>query len=122
MVRTVSQETYAGTAGGRNEVDFMNGVAYQKHVGRKNLKKLNVGDSGWTQIAYGHCHIVALSTKGEVFTWGRGDMLGHDDEMDRDIPSKVEKLSGQTIIKVACGRLHTAAVTSEGKVFTWYVQ
>ena len=99
--------------------------------------------SHWTQIACGRCHTVALSSKGEVFTWGRGDLgcLGHGgvlkrlrmireddwlqpiyhpaDESDRYVPTKVMSLSGETIVKVACGTDHTMALTEYGKLLGW---
>ena len=90
----------------------------------RNPTKLSAGDSGgWTQIACGWCHTVALSPKGKVCTWGRGDIgqLGHGDGRSRNVPTKVESLSRETIVKVACGYCHTATVTSTGKLITWYV-
>ena len=90
----------------------------------RNPTKLNDDDiGGWTQIACGGCHTIGLSPNGEVFTWGRGanGQLGHGDRNNRNVPTKVESLSRETIVKVACGDEHTAAVTSEGKLLTWYV-
>ena len=89
-----------------------------------NPSKLNDDDIGvWTQIACGGSHTVALSPKGEVFTWGHGNygQLGHGDRESRNVPTKVESLSQETIVKVSCGLYHTAAVTSTGKLLTWYV-
>ena len=107
--------------------------------------------SHWTQIACGFRHTVALSSRGEVFTWGehghdeRG-CLGHGDdedeydkaaaarreearngntiffiiyESDRYVPTKVRRLSGETIVKVACGDGRTLALAESGKLFEW---
>ena len=90
----------------------------------RNPTKLNVGDiGGWTQIACGEHHTVALSPNGEVFTWGCGfhGGLGHGDRMRKNVPTKVESLSRETIVKIACGYCHTAVLTSTGKLLTWYV-
>ena len=89
-----------------------------------NPTKLNDNDiGGWTQIACGYYHTVALSPNGEVFTWGLNlnGQLGHGDRKDRNVPTKVESLSRETIVKVACGCDHTAAVTSTGNLLAWYV-
>ena len=86
--------------------------------------KLIVDNISWTQIACGYEHTVALSSNGEVFTWGdnfRGE-LGHGDgqiNKKKCVPTKVESLTGLRIVKVACGRIHTAAITDEGKLLTW---
>lgn len=84
--------------------------------------KLNVDDIvGWTQIEFGNFHTVAISTDGEVFTWGLGEQgqLGYGGIESRNVPTKVGSLCGEKIVKVACGGWHTAAVTVTGKLFTW---
>ena len=84
---------------------------------------LNVPNTTWTQVACGLFHTAAVSSDGEVFTWGYGyyGQLGHGDRKDRTVPTKVEIPGGEAIVKVACGDEHTAAVTATGKCFTWYV-
>ena len=97
-------------------------VPYVKYI--RNPRKLNANDGcGWTQIACVAWHTVALSHNGDIFTWGCGDVgqLGHGDGKNRNVPTKVESLSRETIVKVACGLFHTAVVTSTGKLLTWYV-
>ena len=87
-------------------------------------KQVNADTISWAQIECGPFHTVALSTDGEVYTWGCGGAgeLGHGDYTERNVPTKVESLSGETIVKIACGMMHTAALTSEGKLLTWYVR
>ena len=79
----------------------------------------------WTQIVGGHCHTVALTKEGEVFTWGTSNhygQLGHGDyDGHRLIPTKVESLDGLVIVKIACGGDHTIAITDDGDTYTWYV-
>ena len=86
--------------------------------------KLSVPDIPWAQVACGLCHTAALSSNGEVFTWGSGNWgrLGHGDQNHRFVPTKVEIPGGERIVKVSCGDYHTAAVTASGKLFTWYVR
>ena len=83
--------------------------------------ELDVENIEWAQIACGGDFTAAVSSNGEVITWGRGGALGHGDGEDRIVPTKVEMLSGETIVKVACNHVHMAAVSSRGKLFTWYV-
>ena len=83
----------------------------------------NIVNICWTQVECGGEHTVALSSNGEVFTWGRNSFgeLGHGDTKERHVPTKVESLSGKRIVKVACGTNHTVAVTATGELLTWYV-
>ena len=84
----------------------------------------NVGNIlTWTQVVCGGLHSAALSSNGEVYTWGWGiwGVLGHSDGMSRNEPTKVESLSRERIVKIACGSTHTVALTAAGEVFTWYV-
>ena len=104
---------------GKNQFGQL-GFGYES-LGKENPTKINIDNVTWTQIACGDSHTVAISTKGEVFTWGHGshDELGHGDDIDRNVPTKVEGLSGEVVVKVACGDCHTSALTAGGKVFTW---
>ena len=74
----------------------------------------------WTQIVNGENHKVGLTANGEVYTWGH--KLGHRDENQRDIPTKVTSLNGVIVTQVACGQSHSAALTDKGDLFTWYVR
>lgn len=51
-------------------------------------------------IACGESHSMALSKKGEVFTWGGGQLgqLGHGDFLRQNLPLKVENLTQEIII------------------------
>lgn len=76
------------------------------------------GDSSitqWAQIAIGGGHHAALSTDGEVFTWGRNA------SERRKAPRKVQALAGEKVIKVLCGHEYTVALTASGKLFSWGV-
>ena len=97
------------------------GDAVAKNKKVKNPKKINVGNILWAQIVCGDFHTIALSWNGEVFTWGNGGLgrLGHGDLNNRNVPTKVQNLSKEKIVKVACGKYHSAALSSTGKLFTW---
>ena len=77
----------------------------------------------WTQIVGAVEHTVALTNEGKVFTWGDNDYgaLGHGDNEERHIPTKVKSLDGLFIVKIACGAWHTVALTDKGDTYTWYV-
>jgi alpha-tubulin suppressor-like RCC1 family protein len=88
------------------------------------LLDTNTGDKlEWIQIECGGLHTVGLTKKGEVFSWGANysGQLGHGDEKDRTIPTKVESLDGIVIIKISCGSTFTVALTDKGEILTWYV-
>ena len=79
--------------------------------------------STWAQIACGNYYTAAVSSNGDLFTWGYGwyGQLGHGNKTDRHAPTKVEIPGGEAVVKVAYGLWHTAAVTATGKLLTWYV-
>ena len=86
--------------------------------------KLNAPhDTAWIQIVCGKYHTAAVSSNGDLYTWGSGrkGRLGHGNKTDRHAPTKVKIPGGEAVVKVACGHQHTAAVTRTGKLFTWYV-
>ena len=75
------------------------------------------------QVAAGSDHTVALSSEGEVFTFGRNKFgqLGHGDmacESER-IPRRVDALVGRRVVQVAASSSHTAVLTCDGEVFTF---
>ncbi|WRX19967.1 Regulator of chromosome condensation [Theobroma cacao] len=77
-----------------------------------------------TQVSCGEYHTAAISEKGEVYTWGLGNMgqLGHSSLQSGDkelLPRRVVALDGICIKDVACGGVHTCALTSEGALYAW---
>ena len=62
----------------------------------------------------------ALTAKGRVYTWGKGDnfRLGHGQEDHVRFPRLVEELNG-TVVDLAVGLMHVVAVTKEGKLYGW---
>ena len=73
----------------------------------------------WSQMSFGNELSVAVTPKGEVFTWGNGEVgsLGHGTNNDVMRPKQVMSLLGKKVIQVSCSN-HTAVVTSEGHLFT----
>jgi len=66
------------------------------------------------QVACGFQHTVALTSKGDVFTWGQGKCgaLGHGDFTEKKIPERVQGLG--KITKISCGSEYTMALNEEG--------
>ena len=71
-------------------------------------------------IACGESHSLALTDKGEVYTWGGGQLgqLGHGDCLRQSLPLKVANLE-EKIVAISGGKRHSAALTGEGKLYTW---
>ncbi|KAJ0968612.1 hypothetical protein J5N97_025529 [Dioscorea zingiberensis] len=75
-------------------------------------------------VACGEYHTCAISTTGDLFTWGDGThntgLLGHGTDVSHWIPKRVSgPMEGLQILSVACGTWHSALVTLNGKVFTF---
>ncbi|CAL0302833.1 unnamed protein product [Lupinus luteus] len=72
-------------------------------------------------VALGGLHSVALTSAGEVFTWGYGGFgaLGHA-VYHRELFPRLVKGSWDGIIKhIATSGTHTAAVTESGELYIW---
>lgn len=63
-------------------------------------------------IASGSYHVAVLTSKNEVYTWGKGanGRLGHGDVEDRKAPTLVEALKDRHVKYIACGSNYTAAI------------
>ncbi|XP_021804640.1 E3 ubiquitin-protein ligase HERC2-like isoform X1 [Prunus avium] len=75
-------------------------------------------------VACGEYHTCAVSTSGDLFTWGDGThnagLLGHGTDVSHWIPKRVTgPLEGLQVLSVACGAWHSALATSSGKMFTF---
>ncbi|XP_010522423.1 PREDICTED: ultraviolet-B receptor UVR8 [Tarenaya hassleriana] len=72
-------------------------------------------------IALGGLHSVALTNKGDVFTWGYGGFgaLGHSVYHRELIPQRVEGPWGCKISRIATSGTHTAAITESGELYMW---
>uniref|UniRef100_A0A3B3D0M2 E3 ubiquitin-protein ligase HERC2 n=1 Tax=Oryzias melastigma TaxID=30732 RepID=A0A3B3D0M2_ORYME len=69
-------------------------------------------------------HFLALSSNGEVYSWGCGDggRLGHGDayvEEPTVIAAFSGKQTGKQVIEIACGSTYSAAITADGELYTW---
>nr|GLL32479.1 uncharacterized protein LOC109152407 [Ipomoea trifida]GMD21464.1 PH, RCC1 and FYVE domains-containing protein 1 [Ipomoea batatas]GMD23044.1 PH, RCC1 and FYVE domains-containing protein 1 [Ipomoea batatas]GMD24460.1 PH, RCC1 and FYVE domains-containing protein 1 [Ipomoea batatas]GME04301.1 PH, RCC1 and FYVE domains-containing protein 1 [Ipomoea batatas] len=64
------------------------------------------------EIACGAYHVAVLTSRTEVFTWGKGanGRLGHGDMDDRNSPTLVEALKDKQVKSIACGSNFTAVI------------
>ncbi|KFK32945.1 hypothetical protein AALP_AA6G309800 [Arabis alpina] len=64
------------------------------------------------EVACGAYHVAVLTSRNEVFTWGKGanGRLGHGDLEDRNAPTLVDGLKERHVKYVACGSNFTAAI------------
>lgn len=71
------------------------------------------------QISGGGEHWLALTTTGEVWTWGVNEygQLGDGSRTDQLRPERVEGLSN--VVAVAAGARHSVALTADGVVHVW---
>lgn len=72
-------------------------------------------------VALGGLHSVALTSAGEVFTWGYGGFgaLGHSVYTRELFPRLVKGTWEGTIKHIATSGAHTAAVTESGDLYIW---
>lgn len=64
------------------------------------------------EIACGAYHVAVLTSRTEVYTWGKGanGRLGHGNIDDRNSPTLVEALKDKQVKSIACGANFTAAI------------
>ncbi|KAJ0409787.1 hypothetical protein ATCC90586_005354 [Pythium insidiosum] len=72
-------------------------------------------------ISAGVAHNAAVSSAGEIFTWGNGadGQLGHQVAESEWVPREVQFFRGITMSAVKCGAKHTVAVSRTGVVYAW---
>jgi alpha-tubulin suppressor-like RCC1 family protein len=66
-------------------------------------------------------HCVALTSRGNVFSWGNGRdfQLGHGDIRDHDTPRIIQSMEGMEVIDVTLGELFSVALTKAGEIWYW---
>ncbi|KAF0893604.1 hypothetical protein E2562_028018 [Oryza meyeriana var. granulata] len=75
-------------------------------------------------VACGEFHTCAVTTAGELYTWGDGThnvgLLGHGTDVSHWIPKRISgALDGLQVANVSCGTWHTALITTMGQLFTF---
>ncbi|KAE8731548.1 hypothetical protein F3Y22_tig00002799pilonHSYRG00132 [Hibiscus syriacus] len=62
------------------------------------------------EISCGAYHVAVLTSRSEVFTWGRGAKLGHGDIEDRKTPTLGEALRDKHVKNIPCGSNFTSSI------------
>ncbi|XP_010440480.1 PREDICTED: uncharacterized protein LOC104723774 [Camelina sativa] len=64
------------------------------------------------EISCGDHHVAVLTSRSEVFTWGKGSngRLGHGDKEDRKTPTLVEALKERHVKSIECGSNFTSSI------------
>jgi len=77
------------------------------------------------QVSLGNSHSSALSTNGQIFTWGKNfyGQLGDGTTTEKFVPTKITSqfslTSGDKIIQVSLGYSFSTALTTNGQLFMW---
>ncbi|KAI3816471.1 hypothetical protein L1987_16169 [Smallanthus sonchifolius] len=99
------------------------GHGTEKDFGRPRLVEF-LAVTNVDYVACGEFHTCAISTSGDLYTWGDGShnagLLGHGTDASHWIPKRVSgPLEGLVVCSVACSTWHTALATVDGKLFTF---
>ena len=76
-------------------------------------------------VGCGDFHSVALSSDGEVYSWGGGGasynkgQCGHGHCNNSDQPTVIASLKKKEVIKISCGGYHTLALTSNNELYAF---
>ena len=72
------------------------------------------------QLECGSHHTAAISSVGQLYTWGAGSFgqLGHGERRAEAVPRLVVGLAALEVTRVACGG-HTCVLTAHGEMFTF---
>lgn len=99
------------------------GHGLDKDFGQPHLvESLAVTNVGF--VSCGEYHTCAVSSSGDLFTWGDGThnagLLGHGTDASHWIPKRVAgPLEGLQVVSISCGTWHSAFATLNGKLYTF---
>ena len=76
---------------------------------------------GVIDVSCGEKHSLALTSGGDVYSWGDGSLgqLGLGDSRKQHTPSRIMELSGKMILQCSAGHFHSACVEDTGSVYSW---
>lgn len=118
MAITLDGKIFSWGEGEDGKLGHGNRLTLEKPKMIETLKTKRIRD-----IACGSAHSAAITSQGELYTWGLGEYgrLGHGDESTLLKPKLVQKLVGQRVVQVACGSrdAQTLCLTEDGTVYSW---
>ena len=76
---------------------------------------------GVIDVSCGEKHSLALTSGGDVYSWGDGSLgqLGLGDSRKQHTPSRIMELAGKMILQCSAGSFHSACVEDTGSVYCW---
>ena len=76
---------------------------------------------GVIDVSCGEKHSLALTSGGDVYSWGDGSLgqLGLGDSRKQHTPSRIMELAGKMILQCSAGHFHSACVEDTGAVYSW---
>jgi len=82
--------------------------------------KVNLNGITFSQISAGGFHSMALSSTGDIYTWGNNEFgeLGNNSTVDLSSPTKIS-VSGVKFKAVSAGNYHSMALSTTGELYTW---
>ncbi|MFA6867165.1 MAG: hypothetical protein WCR54_06570, partial [Clostridia bacterium] len=112
----LSDAGYLYTWGANNYGQLGNGYI----VDALEPQRIIVQDVIFKEIACGNGHSLALSSTGELYTWGHNNygQLGDGTSDDCYTPKHIA-VSGVTFKQIACGYDHSLAISSNGELYSW---
>lgn len=118
MALTLDGKVFSWGEGEDGKLGHGNRITLDKPKLIESLRPKRVRD-----IACGSSHSAAITSSGELYTWGLGEYgrLGHGDTVTQLRPKLVTALLAYRVVQVACGSrdAQTLALTEEGLVFSW---
>lgn len=118
MALTLDGKVFSWGEGEDGKLGHNNRITLDKPKLIEALRSKRVRD-----IACGSSHSAAITSSGELYTWGLGEYgrLGHGDNCTQLKPKLVQALIGQRVVQIACGSrdAQTLALTEDGSVFSW---
>jgi len=108
---------------------FGSWLAFEMGRSRTTLEWLELRDIPLRQLEAGAFHCCALSTSGELYSWGHpigqdhsnGNLLGQGrcDSFTPQPPRQVVADGLGPVAEVSCSSYTTTAITMDGRVFSW---
>lgn len=81
----------------------------------------SLSDHHISDVRCGSVHSIVLTTKGLVFSYGKGEYTGHASTVDILIPTMLDYFDGIPVIQISTGfgGYHTLALTERGVVYSF---
>jgi alpha-tubulin suppressor-like RCC1 family protein len=121
MVLTMRGAVWGFGFGLNGRLGFGNSI--NKYTPEQVGDEATFGNSKVRMVACGTLHTLAVTEDGAVLTWGSGSggKLGHNDNLDRLVPTRVgpQWFGGKKVVLACGGDKQSVAVLEDNTLFTW---